>query len=210
MEGRPSEGRGNEIKDMNTETPVGQNGRRPQTEMDVVNYLQTADTRTKDTVEQDAGEEDNPPMADRDHPQIASLWGQSGGSASCPPLSGPPSIPAVIVTDHGLEHHPPPPEGSASSSTRSLRKLSSSSASSAGFSSSWDESEDDVSSDTEKGEQLLSPPLLTSQQRAVSSPRVCVPTRPVTLLERRLSTFRHGLLIYRRAYSRVCVCVCCS
>lgn len=98
-----------------------------------------------------------------------------------------PSIPAVIITDHGLESQPPTSEGPGSdqglcctpspssspvpgpnSSTRSLRKLSSSSASSAGFSSSWEESEEDVSSDTEKGEQLLNPALLTSKQKAVS------------------------------------------
>ncbi|MEQ2270136.1 hypothetical protein XENORESO_015881, partial [Xenotaenia resolanae] len=94
-----------------------------------------------------------------------------------------PSIPAVIVTDHGLETLSQTTEGSGSewglsrspspssspvpySSTRSLRKLSSSSASSAGFSSSWEESEDDVSSDTEKGENLLNPAHLSSQQKA--------------------------------------------
>lgn len=73
------------------------------------------------------------------------------------------SIPAVIVTDHGVEEpgEPCPP------STRALRKLSSSSASSTGFSSSWEESEDDVSSDPEHREGL-SPALLETQQRAVS------------------------------------------
>lgn len=105
----------------------------------------------------------------------------------------PPSIPAVIITDHGLESQPQMYEGPGSdpglgstpslssspvsgsnSSSRSLRKLSSSSASSAGFSSSWEESEDDVSSDTEKGEQLLNPAVLTSKQRAVSRTVVCV------------------------------------
>ncbi|XP_015249429.1 PREDICTED: inositol-trisphosphate 3-kinase B isoform X1 [Cyprinodon variegatus] len=97
-----------------------------------------------------------------------------------------PSIPAVIVTDHGLEGLSQTTEGSGSerglsrspspssspvpySSTRALRKLSSSSASSAGFSSSWEESEDDVSSDTEKGENLLNPAHLSSQQRAHKS-----------------------------------------
>ncbi|XP_047244201.1 inositol-trisphosphate 3-kinase B isoform X2 [Girardinichthys multiradiatus] len=97
-----------------------------------------------------------------------------------------PSIPAVIVTDHGLETLSQTTEGSGSewglsrspspssspvpySSTRSLRKLSSSSASSAGFSSSWEESEDDVSSDTEKGENLLNPAHLSSQQKAHKS-----------------------------------------
>ncbi|XP_034383739.1 inositol-trisphosphate 3-kinase B isoform X2 [Cyclopterus lumpus] len=95
----------------------------------------------------------------------------------------PPSIPAVIITDHGLESQPPTSEGPGSDqgfgcspssspvpgpnfSTHSLRKLSSSSASSAGFSSSWEESEEDISSDTEKGEQLLDPAVLTSQQKA--------------------------------------------
>ncbi|XP_070782416.1 inositol-trisphosphate 3-kinase B [Enoplosus armatus] len=99
-----------------------------------------------------------------------------------------PSIPAVIITDHGLESLPQTSEGPGSdqglcctpspssspvpgpnSSNRSLRKLSSSSASSAGFSSSWEESEEDVSSDTEKGEQLLNPALLTSKQKAHKS-----------------------------------------
>ncbi|KAL3979906.1 F-box and WD-40 domain protein 8 [Sarotherodon galilaeus] len=95
------------------------------------------------------------------------------------------SIPAVIVTDHGLENQPQTSEGSCSdqgrscspspssspvpNSTRSLRKLSSSSASSAGFSSSWEESEEDISSDTEKGEQLLNPAFLSSQQKAHKS-----------------------------------------
>ncbi|XP_035534051.1 inositol-trisphosphate 3-kinase B isoform X2 [Morone saxatilis] len=100
----------------------------------------------------------------------------------------PPSIPAVIITDHGLESQPQTFEGPGSdqglcctpspssspvpgsnSSTHSLRKLSSSSASSAGFSSSWEESEEDVSSDTEKGEQLLNPALLSSKQKAHKS-----------------------------------------
>ncbi|XP_068564998.1 inositol-trisphosphate 3-kinase B isoform X2 [Cebidichthys violaceus] len=100
----------------------------------------------------------------------------------------PPSIPAVIITDHGLESQPQTSEGPGSDqglgcsprpgsspvpgpnfSTHSLRKLSSSSASSAGFSSSWEESEEDISSDTEKGEQLLNPAVLTSQQKAHKS-----------------------------------------
>nr|XP_057912238.1 inositol-trisphosphate 3-kinase B [Doryrhamphus excisus] len=92
-----------------------------------------------------------------------------------------PSIPAVIITDHGLESHPqtahhggtPGPNPSltlqSNASVRSLRKLSSSSASSAGFSSSWEESEEDISSDTERGEQLLNPAQLTSQQKAHKS-----------------------------------------
>ncbi|XP_029902670.1 inositol-trisphosphate 3-kinase B-like [Myripristis murdjan] len=98
------------------------------------------------------------------------------------------SIPAVIITDHGLEGPPHISEGPNSdqglscspspssspipgpnSSSRSLRKLSSSSTSSAGFSSSWEESEEDISSDTEKGEQLLNPAVLTSQQKAHKS-----------------------------------------
>lgn len=98
-----------------------------------------------------------------------------------------PSIPAVIITDHGLENQLQTSEGRGSdlgqcstpspssspvpgpnASTRSLRKLSSSSASSAGFSSSWEESEEDISSDTEKGENLLNPAVLSSQQKAVS------------------------------------------
>ncbi|XP_039981984.1 inositol-trisphosphate 3-kinase B isoform X2 [Xiphias gladius] len=97
----------------------------------------------------------------------------------------PPSIPAVIITDHGLESQPqtsgsdqgpcctPSPSSSpvpgVKSSTHSLRKLSSSSTSSAGFSSSWEESEEDISSDTEKGEQLLNPTLLSSKQKAHKS-----------------------------------------
>ncbi|XP_062267392.1 inositol-trisphosphate 3-kinase B isoform X2 [Platichthys flesus] len=99
-----------------------------------------------------------------------------------------PSIPAVIITDHGLESQLQTSDGLGSDqgicctpspgsspvpgpnfSTRSLRKLSSSSASSAGFSSSWEESEEDISSDTEKGEQLLNPAVLSSQQRAHKS-----------------------------------------
>ncbi|XP_034060253.1 inositol-trisphosphate 3-kinase B isoform X2 [Gymnodraco acuticeps] len=99
-----------------------------------------------------------------------------------------PSIPAVIITDHGLDSQvqtfedpgsdqglgcTPSPSSSpvpgSNFSTRSLRKLSSSSASSAGFSSSWEESEEDISSDTEKGEQLLNPEFLNSQQRAHKS-----------------------------------------
>ena len=98
-----------------------------------------------------------------------------------------PSIPAVIITDHGLEGQLQTSDGPGSDqgicctpspgsspvpgpnfSARSLRKLSSSSASSAGFSSSWEESEEDISSDTEKGEQLLNPAVLSSQQKAVS------------------------------------------
>uniref|UniRef100_A0A8C6T3V9 Kinase n=1 Tax=Neogobius melanostomus TaxID=47308 RepID=A0A8C6T3V9_9GOBI len=98
----------------------------------------------------------------------------------------PPPIPAVIVTDH--EGPPLASEGPGSDqpmsctpspvsspvpghhiATRSLRKLSSSSTSSAGFSSSWEESEEDISSDTERGDQLLNPTALSSQQKAHKS-----------------------------------------
>uniref|UniRef100_A0A3B5A9M5 Kinase n=1 Tax=Stegastes partitus TaxID=144197 RepID=A0A3B5A9M5_9TELE len=124
------------------------------------------------------------------HPETAASSGTPASESSPPPLdvssnhtpSSPPSIPAVIVTDHGLENQAQAsegpdrgPGGSPSSSpgpnfsNRSLRKLSSSSASSAGFSSSWEESEEDISSDTEKGEQLLNPAVLSSQQKAHKS-----------------------------------------
>lgn len=116
-------------------------------------------------------------------------WAQSSEITPClldmPELSSNnSSIPAVIVTEHGLESQTQTSEGSdqgrsyspspssspvPNSSTRSLRKLSSSSASSAGFSSSWEESEEDISSDTEKGEQLLNPAFLSSQQKAHKS-----------------------------------------
>lgn len=92
---------------------------------------------------------------------VAPAAGGDGGTGT---------IPAVIVTDHGME------TGSGESSepqlqpspvaTRALRKLSSSSASSTGFSSSWEESEDDISSDPERVESL-SPALLQTQQKAV-------------------------------------------
>ncbi|XP_072296942.1 inositol-trisphosphate 3-kinase A isoform X2 [Eucyclogobius newberryi] len=97
-----------------------------------------------------------------------------------------PPIPAVIITDHESPLQPPeglgsdqpmsctPSPGSSpvpghNFSTRSLRKLSSSSTSSAGFSSSWEESEEDISSDTERGDQLLNPTTLSSQQKAHKS-----------------------------------------
>ncbi|XP_055005534.1 inositol-trisphosphate 3-kinase B isoform X2 [Boleophthalmus pectinirostris] len=97
-----------------------------------------------------------------------------------------PPIPAVIITDHesplpaseGLSSDQPmsytPSPGSSpipghNFSTRSLRKLSSSSTSSAGFSSSWEESEEDISSDNERGDQLLNPTVLSSQQKAHKS-----------------------------------------
>nr|XP_043905198.1 inositol-trisphosphate 3-kinase B isoform X1 [Solea senegalensis] len=107
-------------------------------------------------------------------------------SNHCPTIL--PSIPSVIITDHGQDSQLQTSEGLGSdqglycipspssspvtgpnSSLRSLRKLSSSSASSAGFSSSWEESEEDISSDPEKGEQLLNPGLLSSQQKAHKS-----------------------------------------
>lgn len=101
-------------------------------------------------------------------------------------LSISPSIPSVIITDHesapldsealssdqAMSGSPSPgssPVPGHNFSNRSLRKLSSSSASSAGFSSSWEESEEDISSDTEKGEQLLNPTTLSSQQKAHKS-----------------------------------------
>ncbi|KAG5276730.1 hypothetical protein AALO_G00109080 [Alosa alosa] len=83
------------------------------------------------------------------------------------------TIPAVIVTDHGMEaaggegDAEPQPQPSPVSN-RALRKLSSSSASSTGFSSSWEESEDDISSDPERVEGL-SPALLQTQQKAHKS-----------------------------------------
>lgn len=101
-------------------------------------------------------------------------------------LATSPPIPAVIVTDHegpspaaeDLGSDQPmsctPSPGSSpvpghNFAIRSLRKLSSSSTSSAGFSSSWEESEDDISSDTERGDQLLNPAALSSQQKAHKS-----------------------------------------
>ncbi|XP_074470891.1 inositol-trisphosphate 3-kinase B-like isoform X2 [Sebastes fasciatus] len=142
--------------------------------------LQTEANRLEVNPETDAfprvqNSESSPFLMDTDH--------TSNHSPSIPP-----SIPAVIITDHGLEGQPLTSEGPGSdqglgctpspssspvpgpnSSNRSLRKLSSSSASSAGFSSSWEESEEDISSDTEKGEQLLNPAVLTSQQKAHKS-----------------------------------------
>ncbi|KPP71452.1 hypothetical protein Z043_109641 [Scleropages formosus] len=96
------------------------------------------------------------------------LGAEHGG---CPETS---NIPAVIVTDHGVEDCTTAqgPEAQPSpGSTRAARKLSSSSASSTGFSSSWEESEDDISSDPERGER--SSAFLQTQQKAVSSPLVC-------------------------------------
>ncbi|KAK1795520.1 hypothetical protein P4O66_001008 [Electrophorus voltai] len=76
------------------------------------------------------------------------------------------AIPAVIVTDHGMEAsgEGQEPEVSPQPSRAGLRKLSSSSASSAGFSSSWEESEDDISSDPER-----TPAFLQTQQKAHKS-----------------------------------------
>ncbi|XP_049612160.1 inositol-trisphosphate 3-kinase A [Syngnathus scovelli] len=86
-----------------------------------------------------------------------------------------PSIPAVVITDHGPESQAPSPAGDpagapspASSPAVALRKLSSSSASSAGFSSSWEESEEELS-DTERGGHLLTPAQLSSRQKAHKS-----------------------------------------
>ncbi|XP_051511387.1 inositol-trisphosphate 3-kinase B-like [Myxocyprinus asiaticus] len=75
------------------------------------------------------------------------------------------AIPAVIITDHGMEvgGEGKEPEVSPQPS-RAIRKLSSSSASSTGFSSSWEESEDDISSDPER-----SPAFLQTQQKAHKS-----------------------------------------
>lgn len=78
------------------------------------------------------------------------------------------SIPAVIITDHGMEVSGEGKEPQVSPQPgRAIRKLSSSSASSTGFSSSWEESEDDISSDPER-----SPAFLQTQQKAVSQPVV--------------------------------------
>lgn len=71
------------------------------------------------------------------------------------------TIPAVIVTDHGIEAGGEGQEVSSQPS-QALRKLSSSSASSTGFSS-LEESEEDLSSDPER-----TPAFLQTQQRAVS------------------------------------------
>uniref|UniRef100_A0A4W5P783 Kinase n=1 Tax=Hucho hucho TaxID=62062 RepID=A0A4W5P783_9TELE len=101
--------------------------------------------------------------------QAASAWADREGS--CPEVGT--TIPAVIVTDHGMEaqgegcDRSSEPQHSPRSS-RALRKLSSSSASSTGFSSSWEESEDDISSDPERAEGL-SPALLNTQQKAHKS-----------------------------------------
>ncbi|KAJ8009116.1 hypothetical protein DPEC_G00085510 [Dallia pectoralis] len=95
----------------------------------------------------------------------------AGTEGSCPEAGT--TIPAVIITDHGMEDQEETcdtgsePQHSPRS-CRSLRKLSSSSASSTGFSSSWEESEDDISSDPERAEGL-SPALLNTQQKAHKS-----------------------------------------
>lgn len=73
------------------------------------------------------------------------------------------AIPAVIVTDHGIDTGGEGQEPQVSPrSANALRKLSSSSASSTGFSS-WEESEEDLSSDPER-----TPAFLQTQQKAVS------------------------------------------
>lgn len=73
------------------------------------------------------------------------------------------TIPAVIVTDHGIDAGGEGQEPQASPQpSKVLRKLSSSSASSTGFSS-WEESEEDLSSDPER-----TPAFLQTQQKAVS------------------------------------------
>ncbi|XP_077443833.1 inositol-trisphosphate 3-kinase A [Stigmatopora argus] len=102
----------------------------------------------------------------------------SDGDMSRAPCNGPaaaaavtpPAIPAVVITEHGLEKPAgtPSPASSPNVAMRALRKLSSSSASSAGFSSSWEESEEDIS-DTERGGQLLTPEQLSSRQKAHKS-----------------------------------------
>lgn len=73
------------------------------------------------------------------------------------------AIPAVIVTDHGIDAGGEVQEPQVSPRpSKALRKLSSSSASSTGFSS-WEESEEDLSSDPER-----TPAFLQTQQKAVS------------------------------------------
>ena len=105
-----------------------------------------------------------------------------GGEGGCPEVG---TIPAVIVTDHGMDAGGEGPEPQPSPvANRSLRKLSSSSASSTGFSSSWEESEDDISSDPERME-TLSPALLQTQQKAVRLIRLLSPN--LYLLFHRLS-----------------------
>ncbi|XP_077409486.1 inositol-trisphosphate 3-kinase A isoform X1 [Vanacampus margaritifer] len=138
--------------------------------------------------EESAGHQSGPevmPRTEADmsgaHPDAAASKPQGPPPLANTPPAVLPSIPAVIITDHGLESQPRTPGGSASdpagtpspapssnASTRSLRKLSSSSASSAGFSSSWEESEEDVS-DTERGGNLLTPAQLSSRQKAHKS-----------------------------------------
>ncbi|XP_010880916.2 inositol-trisphosphate 3-kinase B [Esox lucius] len=101
--------------------------------------------------------------------QASSSWaGIEGGCSEAGT-----TIPAVIVTDHGMEAQgeicdPAGEPQHSPRSSRSLRKLSSSSASSTGFSSSWEESEEDISSDPERAEGL-SPALLNTQQKAHKS-----------------------------------------
>ncbi|XP_072536321.1 inositol-trisphosphate 3-kinase A [Salminus brasiliensis] len=101
-------------------------------------------------------------------PEQLETWTKSGSQpkaeteGSCLEVA---PIPAVIVTDHGMEAcgESQEPEVSPRPS-RAQRKLSSSSASSTGFSSSWEESEDDISSDPER-----TPAFLQTQQKAHKS-----------------------------------------
>lgn len=188
--------------------PVFQNGREPDKDLREGERGQKRGDESDRLSDQNGGRHKTTPTADRVHdpegPTLKdselNLLGskvetlgppkpQSCESAPCLPDRAPnhvlPTIPAVIVTDHGLQspedgvqgadqspcYTPSPgssPVPGTHPSLRSLRKLSSSSASSAGFSSSWEESEEDASSDTEKGEHLLNPAALTSKQKAVS------------------------------------------
>ncbi|KAL6485943.1 hypothetical protein MHYP_G00053350 [Metynnis hypsauchen] len=87
---------------------------------------------------------------------------QAEVEGGCPEVA---AIPAVIVTDHGMEAGGEGQEPEVSPRiSRTQRKLSSSSASSTGFSSSWEESEDDISSDPER-----TPAFLQTQQKAHKS-----------------------------------------
>ncbi|XP_062323130.1 inositol-trisphosphate 3-kinase B [Osmerus eperlanus] len=132
------------------------------------------------------------PSLSTPNPSLSTLTSTPSLSTPIPSISTP-TIPAVIVTLHGMEAPaegpdagvsgqpqpcpstghcpspgPNPSPGHSPRSIRSLRKLSSSSASSTGFSSSWEESEDDISSDPERTEGLV-PALLNTQQRAHKS-----------------------------------------
>ncbi|KAJ4928671.1 hypothetical protein JOQ06_004297 [Pogonophryne albipinna] len=199
-------GRRGDEEDKTTKTDnntlIGQNGSHSETTMQTPCLDGAFVVRgSLETINPDEGEEtegEKRPRGEGDRLEVnpgmdAFPRAQSSESAPClmdtdNTSNHGPSIPAVIITDHGLDSQvqtfedpgsdqglgcTPSPSSSpvpgSNFSTRSLRKLSSSSASSAGFSSSWEESEEDISSDTEKGEQLLNPEFLTSQQRAVST-----------------------------------------